>query len=52
MQALEQMLHEKSWGGSFFSLFLPKVGGEVIINIMFSIGELICNVKHWMTNRH
>ena len=32
MQALEQMLHEKSWGGSFFAFladFYAKLGGEV-----------------------
>ena len=43
----------KNLGGeAFLAYFYPKLGGEVIINIMFSIGELICNVKHWMTNRH
>jgi hypothetical protein len=51
MQALEQMLHEKSWGEAFLAYFYPKLG-EVYFNIMFSIGERICNVKHWRTNRH
>jgi hypothetical protein len=33
MQALEQMLHEKSWGGKLFFTFLayfyPKLGGSL-----------------------
>ena len=30
MQALEQMLHEKSWGEAFLAYFYPKLGGKFI----------------------
>jgi hypothetical protein len=33
MQALEQMLHEKSWGEAFFTFlayFYPKLGGSLL----------------------
>ena len=29
MQALEQMLHEKSWGEAFLAYFYPKLGGSL-----------------------